>query len=187
MALANPNFKGTQDFRVGGAGFTVFHFSGQAIAYAQAISSQSPQAVAAPVAIQPMDSPRPIQIVTTIGITGGTVTLQMYETFNAKVWDQIMGILDGANTNTTNAKGVYNDLSDILLRMASIGKGISATKLVTPPRPIGPNKIGFVTDTMHNVTITDVRDDEQINVGTVELTKPITLQYTHATRSYAVK
>lgn len=183
----NPFFSGPQDFRVGGAGFTVFHFAGSPIAYAQALGYNSPQPVAAPVAIQPMDQPRPIQIVTTIAITGGQVQLQMYETFNAKVWDQIMQIIDSSRSNTTNQKGVYNDLSDILLRMASLGKGISATKLVQPPRPIGPNKIGFVTDTMHNCVITDVRDDEQIQVGTVELVKPITIQFTHATRSYAVR
>lgn len=40
---------------------------------------------------------------------------------------------------------------------------------------------GYVT--YHGCTITDVRDDEQVAVGTLELVKQITVQYTYSSRS----
>ena len=177
-----------QDFRVGGAGFTVFHVQGQPLMYAQAVGYQSPQAVAAPQAVQPMDARRPLAIVTTVAITGGTMTLNVYEQFGTKVWDNLMSQIDSTNANNTaNQLAVYNDLSDVMLRLMSLGLGLSATKLIVPPRPIGQNRIGYITETMHNITITDIRDDEQVAVDTMLMVKPITIQYTSATRSLAVR
>ena len=180
--------KGPALFRVGGSGFTVFHWQGQPIGFAQAVSMQSPQPVAAPVAIQPMDQQYPLQIITPAAIGPGTLVLQMYETYNSKIWDAIMAIVDKTNTTglQTNKLPVYNDLVEVFIRLANIGKGINCTKIIYPPNKVqGGTKSQFYADTYHNCTITDIRDDESIDIGAMEIVKNMTIQYTYSTRTSA--
>lgn len=180
--------KGPALFRVGGSGFTVFHWQGQPIGFAQAVSHQSPQPVAAPVAIQPMDQRYPLQIITPAAIGPGTLALQMYETYNSKVWDSIMRIVDQSNTNgiQTNRLPQYNDLAEVFIRLSNIGKGINCTKIIYPPNKVqGGKKSQFYADTYHNCTVTDIRDDEDIDIGRMEIIKNLTIQYTYSTRSSA--
>jgi len=180
--------KGPALFRVGGSGFTVFHWQGQPIGFAQAVSHQSPQPVAAPVAIQPMDQRYPLQIITPAAIGPGTLALQMYETYNSKVWDSIMRIIDQTNTTgvQTNRLPQYNDLAEVFIRLSNIGKGINCTKIIYPPNKVqGGKKSQFYADTYHNCTITDIRDDEDIDIGRMEIIKNLTIQYTYSTRSSA--
>lgn len=174
-----------QLFRVGGSGFTAFHWEGQVIGFAQTIAHQSPQPVAAPVAIQPMDQRYPLQIITPAAVGPGTLSVQMYEMYNRKVWDQIMEVVDRNHTQgeQSNRLSVYNDLVEVFIRLANIGRGISCTKVIYPPNKVQATKSQFYADTYHNCTITDIRDDEQIDIGSMEIIKSMTLQYTHSTRS----
>lgn len=179
------NSPGPQLFRVGGSGFTAFHWQGQVIGFAQMVAHQSPQPVAAPVAIQPMDQRYPLQIITPAAVGPGTLQVQLYEMYNHKVWDEIMRVVDNTNpqADQTNRLTQYNDLVEVFIRLANIGKGISCTKIIYPPNKVQRLKSQFYADSYHNCTITDIRDDEQIDIGTMEIIKNMTIQYTHVTRN----
>lgn len=175
-------------FRVGGSGFTAFWWMGQVIGFAQSISHTSPQPVAAPVAIQPLDQPYPVAIITPAAIGPGTIQVQMFETFNHKIWDRIMNITD--NQNASNSNGMqqpfmYNDLVDIFVRLAALETPINCTKVTYPPDRGDRNNTSIYADTYHNCTITDIRDDEQIDIGTMEVIKNMTIQYTFVSRMAA--
>jgi len=66
-------------FRTGGSGFTAFQWQGHVIGFAQSVSHQSPQPVAAPVAIQPLDQQYPLQIITPAAVGPGTLQVQLFE------------------------------------------------------------------------------------------------------------
>src|SRR4051794_18074964 len=110
-----------RDFRVGGSGFTVFHWEGQPIGFAQAFSHQSPQPVAPPVAVQPMNSRYPLEIVTPAAQGAGVIQLQLFEMYNRKVWDTIMEIVDAKHPGGFNRQpnSVYNDLVEVFVRLAN--------------------------------------------------------------------
>ena len=168
--------------RVAGSGFTVLHWQGQPIAFAQTISHQSPQPVAAPVAIQPIDAQRPIDIVTPAAIGPGTLQVALYELYNEKVWDKIMRIVDNGQ-QANDFRTLYNDLADVFVRLANIDRtrGISVARVIYPPTMFG-NRQRRYADVYHNCKITDVRDDENIDIGTMDIAKVLTIQYTHTTR-----
>lgn len=174
-------------FRVGGSNFTTFHWQGQIIGFAQAIAHTSPSPVAAPVPIQPLDQRYPIQIITPAAVGPGTLTVQLYEMYNSKIWDDIMSIVDSTHTTgiQTNRKTTYNDLVEVFIRLANIGKGINCTKIIYPPNKVQTNKTQYYADTYHNCVITDIRDDENIDIGAMQITKQLTIQYTHTTRNSA--
>ena len=178
---------GPQMFRVGGSGFTAFHWAGKVIGFAQAIGHQSPQPVAAPVAIQPLDAQHPLQIITPAAVGPGTLQLQFYERYNYKVWDQIMSLTDVTFPESIqdNKEQFYNDLSEIFIRLANIGEGITCTKIVYPPNRVQRNvKNQFYADSYHNCKITDIRDDENIDIGSMEIIKGMTIQYTSTVRTW---
>lgn len=177
---------GPKLFRVGGSGFTAFHWQNKVIGFAQMVGHQSPQPVAAPVAIQPMDQRYPLQIITPAAVGPGTLQVQIYEMYNQKVWDEIMRVTDVSfkNSLSTNRQAFYNDLVEVFIRLSNIGKGIQCTKIIYPPNKVQGNvKTQFYADTYHNCMITDIRDDETIDIGTMEIIKNMTIQYTHTTRN----
>lgn len=192
MALPsnNPNNNNQPStFRVGGSGFTAFHWQGHVIGFAQAVGQQSPQPVAQPVAIQPLDQARPMQILVPAAIGAGSLQVQLFEMYNSAVWDRIMNIVDNIPTNGNKgipSKGIYNDLADVFLRMSAIGKGISCSKIVYPPNAglRGGPKVRHYAEQYHNCTITDIRNDETIQIGTMEVIKSMTVMYTHMTRVF---
>lgn len=191
MALPsnNPNniSNTPKTFRVGGSGFTAFHWLGNVIGFAQSVGHQSPQPVAAPSAIQPLDQARPMQILVPAAIGPGTLQLQMFELYNSAVWDDIMTITDTSKSvNNIGVKSIYNDLADIFLRLSAIGKGITASKIVYPPNAgvRGGPKVRHYAEQFHNCMITDIRNDETIQIGTMEVIKSMTIQYTHMTRVF---
>lgn len=185
----NPNNVSNtpKTFRVGGSGFTAFHWMGNIIGFAQQIGHQSPQPVAQPSAIQPLDQARPMQILVPAAIGPGTLQLQLFELYNSAVWDDIMRITDSkAGGNGIAAKSIYNDLADIFLRLSAVGKPITASKLVYPPNAgvRGGPKVRHYAEQFHNCMITDIRNDETIVIGTMEVLKSMTVQYTHMTRVF---
>ncbi len=168
--------------RVGGHGFTVFRWMGDPIAFAQTLSHQSPQPVSAPVAIQPLDARRPVNIITGAAIGPGTLQLALYELYNERVWDRIMKIVDQKQPNDYNSKEFYNDLSEVFVRLASVSPangGITCTRIVYPPTMYGQTTRSYGTN-YYNCKVTDVRDDETIEIGTMDMAKVLTVQYTHS-------
>ena len=185
----NPNNVNNQPnvFRVGGSGFTAFHWSGHVIGFAQAVSHQSPQPVAAPSAIQPLDQQYPMQILVPAAIGPGTLQVQLFEMYNQSVWDNIMAVTDlTTGVGTAGAKQIYNDLSEIFLRLSALNKPITASKIVYPPnvgKRGGPKVRGYA-ELYHNCMITDIRNDETIQIGTMEVIKNMTIMYTKMTRQW---
>lgn len=173
--------------RQGGSAFTVFLWQGNVIGFANQVATVSPTPVANPTPIQPIDSPYPVEIVTPAASTIGTMTLQLTELYNQKVWERLAGLSGSPN------------LVNIFIRMASFGltnqgQGISLAKLVSPPplqgvNPAQGNIDGQITSNIpgqygeiyQNVVITNVEDGETITIGTVLLNKNITIAYTNYT------
>lgn len=174
-------------FRVGGSGFTVFHWMNYVVGFAQMVGNQSPQPVAQPSAIQPMDQQYPLQILVPAATGPGTIQLQLFESYNQKVWDQIMKITDTVDSTSGGILSQYNNLAEIFLRLSAVSQPINCTKLVYPPNTgflggTGSN-VNAYADTFYNCMVTDVRDDESIQVGSMEITKSITISYTYHKRS----
>lgn len=173
-------------FRVGGSGFTAFHWQGYVIGFAQAVAHTSPQPVAQPVAIQPLDQQYPMQIIVPAAIGAGTLQVSMFEMYGSKIWDQIMKVTDTTDTSAAGAMPQYNDLSEVFLRLSALSKPVSCTKIVYPPNAgvRGGRGVRHYADMYYNCVITDIRDDEQIQIGTMEVIKNMTIQYTYTRRIY---
>jgi len=185
MALASSSLDTLPlKFRVGGSGFTAFQWMGHVIGFAQAVGSQSPQPVAPPVPIQPLDQQYPMQILVPAAIGPGTLTVQLFEMYNHKVWDQIMKITDNKGLGDAGARPRYNDLSEIFLRLSALNKPINCTKIVYPSGTgvRGGPGVRHYADIYYNCMITDIRDDEMIEIGTMAVIKNMTIMYTHSRR-----
>jgi hypothetical protein len=175
-------------FRVGGSGFTTFLWSGSVIGFAQTVSHQSPQPVAAPSAIQPMDQQYPMQIMVPAAIGAGTLQVQLFELYNQAVWDNIMSITDlTTGVGTAGKQSVYNDLSEVFLRLSALNKPITATKIIYPPNAgvRGGQTTKFYAEQYLGCMITDIRNDETIQIGTMEVIKNMTIMYTQMVRQSA--
>jgi hypothetical protein len=186
--------------RVGGSGFTVFTFAGQPIAFAQQVSYTSPTPVGpGPVAIHPMDEPYPVQVITPAALGMGSLTLNLYELYNAKVWDRLgakLGYEDGAAASTgplgSSNGGSFGesvlagavDLADIFIRIAEATPGtVNVVKYIRPPLLGGNSKLAKpYSEQYHNCVITNVQDGEAIEIGTMEVIKQVTVAFTHITR-----
>ncbi len=155
--------------RVGGSGFTVFHWMTKPIAFAQQISHTTPEPVGAgATAIQPMDKRRPVQVITPAAAGMGTITLQLYDLYNSRVWERLTGL-----AGTT-------DLVDIFQTVAASPEPIYMTKTIQPPVIRGSQASTYI-ETYHNCVITNLQAGEQIDITTMEVLKQITVAYTHMT------
>jgi hypothetical protein len=173
-----------RQFRVGGSGFTAFQWKGHVIGFAQSVEHTGPQPVAPPSPIQPLDQQYPMQILVPAAIGAGTLRVQLFEMYNRKVWDQIMKITDTLDPSSAGARDVYNDLSEIFLRLSALANPITCTKIVYPPGTgvRGGPGVRHYADVYHNCMVTDIRDDEIIEIGTMEVIKNMTIMYTHTRR-----
>lgn len=183
--------------RVGGSGFTVFTFGGQPIAFAQQIQHTSPAPVGpGPVAIHPMDEPYPVQVITPAASGMGSLTLNLYELYNSKVWDRLgatlgyvgepAGPLGNSNSGEFSfGAAILNgavDLVDVFIRIAEADPGtVNVVKYIRPPLLGGTAGTPYA-EQYHNCVITNIIDGEAVEVGTMEVTKQITVAYTHMTR-----
>lgn len=187
--------------RVGGSGFTVFTWMNQPIAYAQEVAHTSPQPVAEATPIHPMDEPYPIQVITPAASSMGSLVLNLFELVGQRVWERLGAVAglgavgkqnSGANPTRDNlfSRGDENsnnflngavDLVDIFIRMATRPNTVNVTKIIrTQP---GAAHQSVDVENYHNCVITNVVDGEQINVGTMEVIKQVTVAYTHLTRN----
>lgn len=160
--------------RVGGSGFTIFHWRGKPLAFARQVAHTAPEPVAAPAAIQPMDARRPIQVITPAAAGMGTLTLELYDLYGAQVWERLAGL-----AGTT-------DLVDIFMRVSALADPIHMTKVIQPPTLQGIDfgaSGSFYTETYNNCVITNVVNGETIEIATMEVSKQITVAYTHMSLS----
>jgi len=180
--------------RVGGSGFTVFAFMGQPIAFCQQVAHTAAAPVGpGAVAIQPMDEPYPIQVITPAAAGMGSLTLNMYELYNSKVWDRLGQEVGAApitqlpaNQNTQNlGQSILSgavDIADVFVRIAEQRpEDLTVVKYIRPPT-IAQDPPRPYHEIYHNIVITNILDGEQIEVGTMEVIKQVTVGYTHVTR-----
>lgn len=165
--------------RVGGSGFTVFHWRNQPLAFARQVAHTSPAPVGpGPVPIQPMDAPYPVQVITPAAAGMGSLTLELYELYGAQVWERL------GTTAAQATGGDFNgavDIVNIFRTQAALRDPIHVVKYIKPPVLRGRQMPAY-TEEYHNVVITNVLDGETIEVGTMEVLKQITIGYTHMTR-----
>lgn len=182
MAISPIAFNQSK-FRVGGSGFTAFQWQGQIIGFAQGVNHRSPQAVANWVAIQPMDKRYPVQVITPAALGPGTLVISLFERYNSKVWDEMMNITMAA-ANISIPSGGFNDLVQIFIALAALNTPITCVKVINPPALQGDADAtkSLYGDVFHNCIITDVRDDEQIDITKMEVIKNLTITYTRVTR-----
>ena len=148
--------------RVGGSGFTTMLYQGLRLAYLQIINDTQPTPVAGAVAVQPIDEPVPLEIVTAQAVGVGTMRGTFYELWNQPVWQMLPGL-----------QGTWT-LLDILQRQTSLG-AVTMQKVIKAPQ-------GTMRALVYHATaITDVDAGENITIGTMTLPKTITWQYCYST------
>jgi hypothetical protein len=181
--------------RVGGSGFTIFTFAGQPIAFCQQVAETSPTPVGpGPVAIHPLDEPYPVQVITPAASGMGSITLNLYELYNEKVWDRLASDVNGStsnpfggvNSNDINTQnGLFDgavDLVDVFIRQAEYSGNLNVVKYIRPPM-IGGRKGQPYAEQYHGCVITNIVDGEQVEVGTMEIIKQVTVAYRFKTRN----
>lgn len=181
--------------RVGGSGFTIFTFGGQPIAFAQQVGEVSPTPVGpGPVAIHPLDEPYPVQVITPAASGMGSLTLNLYELYNEKVWDRLAADVNGTPSNPfggvssndiNTGSGIFDgavDLVDVYIRQAEYSGSLNVVKYIRPP-VIGGRKGQPYAEQYHGCVITNITDNENIEVGTMEIIKTVTVAYRFKTRN----
>lgn len=161
--------------RVGGSGFTVFAWMNQPILFARQISHQSPVPVGAGTTpIHPMDAPYPVELVTPMAATMGTLTLELYELYGSNVWERLSGL------SGTGADGPV-DIVGIFKAVSNMSQPVTVFKYIRSPSIRG-TPFATYTEEYHNCVISQVMDGETIEVGTMEIIKQMVVNYTHITR-----
>lgn len=161
--------------RVGGSGFTVFAWMNQPILFARQISHQSPAPVGAGTTpIHPMDTPYPVELVTPMAATMGTITLELYELYGSNVWERLSGLAGANNQGPVDIVGIFKAVSNM-------GQPVTIFKYIRSPSIRG-KPFDTYTEEYHNCVVSQVVDGETIEVGTMEVLKQMVVNYTHITR-----
>lgn len=194
MADTSPSARAR--VRVAGSAFTIFTFQNQPLAFCQQVAHTTPQPVGSgPVAIQPMDAPVPIQVITPAAAGMGSLVLNMIELYGSKVWDRLGAATgwaagagsgySGSNAFNGDTVGFLNgavDVTDIMIRVSEEKpEDMNVVKYIRPPKIAGITQKPY-SEIYHNCVITNALDGEQIEVGTMEVIKQITVGYTHMTQ-----
>lgn len=148
--------------RIGGSGFTTMLWQGQRLAYLQVLQDTPPTPVATAQAVQPIDEPVPLEIVTSQAVGVGTLRVTFYELWNSPVWSTLPG-LEGTN-----------NLLEVLKRQIQLGN-VTMQKIVKSPSGIMRARV------YHNCVVTDIDEGENVNIGTMTLPKTLTVQYCYST------
>jgi hypothetical protein len=156
--------------RIGGQGYTVFTWEGEVIALAESVTVTAPQPVSPAQPIQPLNATEPIEIITAGAHGPGTLTLTLTELYESSVWQRLSGL---ANSQ---------DLVDIMRTIASIDKsgGIQLQKIVIPPVKDFPTYV----ETFYNCVISNVTDNETIDIRAMQIQKDIEVMFTHSKKSW---
>jgi hypothetical protein len=185
-AQTNMQNLGARKARVGGSRWTTFEYKGTTLALANQVGHTSPEAVAPPVAIQPLDARRPLEVITANAIGMGTLVLEIIELWGFPIWEAL-GIKSGMlDTSIAQGSSTPTDLADLFNWVASTPSPINVKKYISPPAGAraGKNVIKPYITTYHNTVISDFQDDETISIGTMQIYKNITINYTRYTTDW---
>lgn len=148
-------------FRVGG-GYTVFLYQTKPLAYVDVVRETGPRPVAAPQAIQPLDSEYPIEVALPAALEAGTIEVTFREQWDTEVWEQLPGF------------GLTNDLLGVFKAQLLAGP-VTLTKIIgSQQTPI--RRIDYLKCYVVNVMI-----DETVNIGTMTFPKSVQIMYTQRT------
>jgi hypothetical protein len=205
-SAANPQTR----VRVAGSGFTIFTFAGQPISFCQQVQYTSPQFVGNGVsAIQPMDEPYAVELLTPAAAGPGSLTLNLFELFGSggaasKVWDRLgapigsgtgspfggTGVTNGSIYDTPSALGAstnpFNglvDIVDIAIAQAQVDPTQMQIVKYIRPLPTYGNTLTPYSEEYNGCVITNVTDGENVEVGTLEIIKQITVSFRYVTRN----
>lgn len=178
-STVNNQLVGAKDrARIAGSSHTVFLWDGDLIAFARQVAVQTPTGVGPGVVpIHPLDSPYPVELITPMAATMGSITFELYELFGAKVWERLASL---QGTSTTNRGPV--DIVGIYRAVANSAKPIRIIKVIKPPQIRGKTMANY-TEEYNNVVVSAVEDGETIEIGTMEVLKRMQINYTHVTRN----
>jgi len=151
-------------FRVGG-GYTVFLYHGKKLAFVDVVRETGPRPVAAPQAIQPLDSEYPIEIALPAALEAGTIEITFREQWDTEVWEQL-------GTDFVNTDGKVSDLLGIFKAQLAQG-AVTLTKIIGTPGVTPVRRIHY-----HNCYIVNAMVDETVNIGTMTFPKSIQMMYT---------
>lgn len=168
MALRKPY----RNIRVAGGGYTFFRWEwpGEGpivLGFANSATVTSPNPVADAQAIQPLNEQRPIEIITTRAIGHWEIVLEEFEKWNAQAWHELAGIAESV------------DLAEIFDAVANQENPIKVHQVVKPPLPGGAPYY----KTYHGCVVANARDDETVNVQSMQVLKNITIWATHVSIS----
>lgn len=161
--------------RNGGSAFTVFAWQSKPILYTKQVSHQSPAPVGpGTVPIHPMDAPYPVELMTPMAATMGTITLELYELWGSTIWERLPGLEGNPEANgPVDIVGVFKEV-------AEMGSPVTIFKYIRFPSREGRGP-GAYTEEYHNVVVSQIANGETVEVGTMEVLKQIVVNYTHTT------
>lgn len=181
MASANINIGSNETTgrrnraRTGGSAFTVFAWNSKPILFAKQISHQSPTPVGpGTVPIHPMDTPYPLELMTPMAATMGTITLELYELWGSTIWERLSGLEKNPESGgPVDIVGVFKEISEQ-------GSPVTIFKYIRYPSRDGKGP-GAYTEEYHNCVVSQIMNGETIEVGTMEILKQMVINYTHST------
>lgn len=156
--------------RVVGSGFTSFSYQNKPIAFCETIEDSGQRAfsdVGQPYQfILPLGATHPVEIATSRVLQGGTLILTIRELWNAPVWQQLAGLAQSQN------------IVDIFKVLANNPNYVTCQTVIKPAgTERQPNR--WRGKNYHNATVVDINDGDTITVGSLAVTKGITVAYTH--------
>lgn len=158
--------------RVVGSGFTTFNYRGQAIAFCEQVEDSGQRAfsdLGQPYQfIHPLGSSHPVEIATSRVLQGGTLMLTIRELWAAPVWQQLAGLAQSQN------------IVDIFKVLADDPNYVTCQTIIKPPgTEATPGS--WRGKNYQNCVVVDINDGDTITVGSLAVTKGITVAYTHST------
>lgn len=163
--------------RIAGHSYSLWIWGERPVAYATNVTHTSPQPLAQAVAIQPLNYIRPVEIVTGRAIGPGELSMTVTELYGYKPWEHLAGSFSG---------DLIHDLADVFHKMQREYTEHGGTEPNSRPirfvRVIRPPGRGIHLERYFNIRITDVREDENVSIETLQNTFAVTIQYTHKKR-----
>jgi hypothetical protein len=155
-----------------------------------------------------MDEPYPIEIITPAAAGMGQIVLNLFELFGSnghasKVWDRLgvgvnasgkapfgsAGLGDTTQFANLTGTGIFTqavDIVDIFIRQAMADpQQLQVVQIIRPPGNATPGTSDPYFLQYVGCVITDVQDGEQIDVGTLEVIKQVTVAYRYVLRDGA--
>lgn len=150
--------------RVAGSGFTSLQYNGKDIAFLDSFTDSGQRSIGVgSEAVIPLGARHPVEIVTGRVLDSGVIAATIRELWNEPVWWQLQGLA-----------GTYN-IVDLWEALANSSASVTCQMLIRPP---GGQVRGKV---FHGCVVTAIDNGENVQVGTLSVSRAIQIAYTHST------